>query len=243
MCFLGGLQKGQCWAITPFMAHAADLEKLLAGTQCTECGFDGCAPYAQALANGQAEINLCKPGGERVVAALAEALKKPIIAPAKPQEPLKQVVVDEANCIGCTLCIQNCPVDCIVGAPKMAHTIVADACTGCGLCVPVCPVDCMIFSPHPKENAWQSLKPTQRHAAEEEFAAATHARVAARKSRLDGLAQKKLKGAKRTAVPKQVAPQGGQTVKGENLAQKLPQEMLEKIAKARAQSRAKYSKK
>ena len=129
----------------PTGVSAADIELQLAQTQCGECGFNGCAPYSQAIAAGAAPITNCKPGGQRVAATLAKLLELPLpqVANAAPQ----LAHINEAACIGCTLCIQACPTDAIIGAPKMAHTIMAQDCTGCGLCVAPCPVDCIELIP------------------------------------------------------------------------------------------------
>ncbi len=119
------------------------VEEQLAQTQCTECGYNGCAPYAQAIVEESAAINLCRPGGERVVAKLADLLDQPIIAPAQQPEKPQVVNITAADCIGCTLCIQACPTDAIIGAPKQLHVVDADRCTGCKLCLKPCPVDCI----------------------------------------------------------------------------------------------------
>lgn len=119
------------------------IEALLPQTQCGQCGYPGCHPYAEAIAKGEADINLCPPGGSEGVSKLADLLgreAKPLNAEEKP----KQVaLIDENTCIGCTLCIQACPVDAIVGAAKQLHTIVTPLCTGCELCLPPCPVECI----------------------------------------------------------------------------------------------------
>jgi H+/Na+-translocating ferredoxin:NAD+ oxidoreductase subunit B len=126
------------------------IDALLPQTQCTQCGFDGCRPYAQAIAEDRADINQCPPGGDEVVARLARLLGRD----AKPLDPAygayrapQVAVIDEAICIGCTKCIQACPVDAIVGASKLMHTVIADWCTGCELCIPPCPVDCIALEP------------------------------------------------------------------------------------------------
>ncbi|HLO64171.1 MAG TPA: electron transport complex subunit RsxB [Azonexus sp.] len=119
------------------------IEGLLPQTQCGQCGYPGCHPYAEAIAKGEAEINLCPPGGEEGVRKLADLLGREV-KPLDAEEKPKQVaVIDENTCIGCTLCIQACPVDAIVGAAKQLHTIIEKQCTGCELCLPPCPVECI----------------------------------------------------------------------------------------------------
>ena len=122
------------------------IEDLLPQTQCTKCGYPACRPYAEAIAAGSASYNQCPPGGAEGVARIAELLGKPVI-PINPVHGLERerpvAVIDESACIGCTLCIQACPVDAIVGAAKQMHTVIASLCTGCDLCVPPCPVDCI----------------------------------------------------------------------------------------------------
>ncbi len=131
-------------------ALAARIDALLPQTQCTRCGYAGCAPYAEAIAEARADINQCPPGGEegvaRIAALLGRAIKPLDAARGKPAPP-RRAVIDEATCIGCTKCIQACPVDAIVGANKMMHTVIASWCTGCELCVPPCPVDCIALEP------------------------------------------------------------------------------------------------
>lgn len=127
------------------------LDKLLPQTQCGQCTFPGCRPYAEAIANGEAEINQCPPGGEETIKAIADLLGVEAIPLNEehgeaPDLPLV-AVIDEQTCIGCTLCIQACPVDCIVGAAKQMHTIIESECTGCKLCLPPCPVDCIDMVP------------------------------------------------------------------------------------------------
>jgi Na+-translocating ferredoxin:NAD+ oxidoreductase subunit B len=136
--------------VTDPQTLADRIEDLLPQTQCTKCGYAGCRPYAEAIANGDAGYNQCPPGGEEGVARLAVLLGKPVIA-LNPdngvERPRPLAVIDEQLCIGCTLCMQACPVDAIVGAPKQMHTIIAELCTGCDLCVAPCPVDCIAMVP------------------------------------------------------------------------------------------------
>lgn len=130
------------------------IDALLPQTQCGKCGYDGCRPYAQAIAFDGEAINRCPPGGEAGIQALAELLGQPALpldrACGEHAAPTV-AVIDEAHCIGCTLCIQACPVDAIVGASKRMHTVLTDLCTGCDLCVAPCPVDCIIMVPAGRE--------------------------------------------------------------------------------------------
>ncbi len=125
------------------------IDKLLPQTQCTQCQFAGCRPYAQAIADGEAPINLCPPGGEQTIHALADLLDVQVLdAPEDNGPPVPTVaVIVEENCIGCTLCIQACPVDAIMGAAKQMHTVIESECTGCDLCLEPCPVDCILMVP------------------------------------------------------------------------------------------------
>ena len=128
--------------------HAIDA--LLPQTQCRQCGYAGCRPYAEAIAAGRADINQCPPGGEDGVRALA-ALLGVAATQVDPRygatQPPAVAVIDESSCIGCTLCLEACPVDAIVGAARLMHTVIARDCTGCGLCIPPCPVDCIAMVP------------------------------------------------------------------------------------------------
>ena len=129
---------------------ADQINQLLPQTQCAQCGYPGCRPYATAVANGEAEINQCPPGGDTGIAALADLLGKKII-PLNTEfgieKPVLYAFIREAECIGCTLCIKACPVDAIAGAAKLMHTVIHDHCTGCELCIPPCPVDCIDLIP------------------------------------------------------------------------------------------------
>jgi len=131
-------------------ATADDIDALLPQTQCTQCGYMGCRPYAEAIAAGEAPINRCAPGGAAGIAALAALLGRSALPldPAHGVEgPRMAALIDEARCIGCMLCIQACPTDAIVGAPKQMHTGLTEQSTGCELCLPPCPVDCIDLLP------------------------------------------------------------------------------------------------
>jgi electron transport complex protein RnfB len=119
---------------------------LLPQTQCAQCGYPGCRPYAAAVVEGQAAINLCPPGGEDTVRRLADLLGRDVIPLAESVTPAV-AVIDETLCIGCTHCRSACPVDAIVGAHQLMHTIIESECTGCELCVAPCPVDCISMRP------------------------------------------------------------------------------------------------
>ena len=127
------------------------IDAILPQTQCGQCTYAGCRPYAEAIASGEADINQCPPGGEQVIIELADLLDrepKPLNEEHGTEKEAKTVVIiDEEICIGCTLCIQACPVDAILGAAKQMHTVIADECTGCDLCIPPCPVDCIYIVP------------------------------------------------------------------------------------------------
>lgn len=142
----------------------AKIDAILPQTQCGQCGFPGCRPYATAMARGEADINQCPPGGQGTINALADLLgrePKPLNPENGVEKTQKAVaVIDETLCIGCTLCIQACPVDAILGAPKQMHTIIASECTGCELCVPPCPVECIDMVPvKPDIDSWKWSNP------------------------------------------------------------------------------------
>lgn len=122
------------------------IDALLPQTQCGQCGYAGCRPYALAIAGNSADINQCPPGGDQGIRALAHLLGRQIL-PLNPangsEKPPLVALIREGECIGCTKCIQACPVDAIVGASKLMHTVIAELCTGCELCIPPCPVDCI----------------------------------------------------------------------------------------------------
>ncbi len=141
------------------------INAILPQTQCGQCDYPGCKPYATAIANGEAPINQCPPGGEDGIKKLAELLDLKILElnPDNGNENDIDRVVEivEPDCIGCTKCIQVCPVDAIVGAAKQMHTIILDACTGCDLCIPACPVDCIISIPAPIPNTINRIEKPQ----------------------------------------------------------------------------------
>lgn len=162
----------------PFDSAIADrLDTLLPQTQCGQCGYGGCMPYAEAMAHGDAAHNRCPPGGSAAIAALASVLGQlplPLDPACGAHKPRTLAYIREAECIGCTKCIQACPVDAIVGASKRMHTVLEALCTGCELCVAPCPVDCIELLPH--------VQP-RMSAAESDVARARHR---ARQLRLDG---------------------------------------------------------
>jgi electron transport complex protein RnfB len=151
------------------------IDAILPQTQCGQCGFPGCKPYAGAIAKGLADINCCPPGGEEGIRKLADLLGrefKPLSAEHGVEKPKSVAVIDEQLCIGCTLCIQACPVDAIVGAAKQVHTVIAGQCTGCELCLPPCPVDCISMKAIGENvDTWKwkypvfTINPTQRESA------------------------------------------------------------------------------
>jgi electron transport complex protein RnfB len=148
---------------------ADQIEDLLPQTQCTKCGYPACRPYAEAIAKGDANYNQCPPGGAEGIERLAHLLGKPVI-PLNSlhgiERPRPVAVIDETLCIGCTLCIQACPVDAIVGAAKQMHTILPDLCTGCDLCVAPCPVDCIaMLAVTPGKTGWAAWSQQQADAA------------------------------------------------------------------------------
>ncbi len=125
------------------------IDAVLPQTQCGQCGYPGCKPYAEAIAKGEANINKCPPGGEEGIRKLADLLGVDYVPFGEGAAPKPKAVafIDEQTCIGCTLCLQACPVDAIVGAAKQMHTIIASECTGCELCIAPCPVDCISMLP------------------------------------------------------------------------------------------------
>lgn len=155
-------------------ALAARLDDTLPQTQCTRCGYPDCHGYAAAIACGEAGIAQCPPGGAEGIARLAALTGSPVVAldPEHGHEgPRGVAIVDEGWCIGCTLCIKACPVDCIVGAAKKMHTVIEAECTGCELCLPACPVDCIAMVPVTGElTGWAAWSAEQAAQARERYA-------------------------------------------------------------------------
>lgn len=176
----------------PVPTDVDNIDALLPQTQCQRCGYSGCQPYAQAIADGEADINRCPPGGDETISNLAAITGRP----AKPLAPecgtadqRNVAFIREDECIGCTKCIQVCPVDAILGAAKQMHTIIAGECTGCELCVPACPVDCIDLPPAAADTG----PPHWPAQTELDTARAAHARrrYRARNQRLEKIRQQK----------------------------------------------------
>jgi electron transport complex protein RnfB len=175
-------------------ALAERIDALLPQTQCTKCGYPSCRRYADAIAAGEAAINQCPPGGAAGIRKLAGLLGRDAM-PLNPENgvegPRRVAVIDEARCIGCTLCIQACPVDAIVGAAKLMHTVVADLCSGCDLCLAPCPVDCIDMVPAKGRDAvWD---PARADAARARFEHRAFRLARERKERAERLSRRALR--------------------------------------------------
>lgn len=177
------------------MNSVADrVDALLPQTQCTRCGYEGCRPYAEAVAVGAAGINQCPPGGSALIDELAHLLNlapSPLDPRYGVEGPALVAVIDERLCIGCFKCVQACPVDAIVGAPKLMHTVIAAECSGCELCLPPCPVDCIALAPRaetlPPPAAQAGLWRRRHGAHKERLAREQQARAEARRRRAPSL--------------------------------------------------------
>ena len=179
------------------------IDAILPQTQCGKCGYPGCWPYAEAIASGEAGINKCPPGGEEGIHELADLLGvefKPFGADVVPKPP-SVALIDENLCIGCTLCLQACPVDAISGASKLMHTIIASLCTGCELCVAPCPVDCISMLPLPQRNQSRAEKRAAANAARERYQFRLERIERDKRERADRLAQKEKAAAQSPAAP------------------------------------------
>ena len=146
--FGGGILMLAKWAGSkrPVNRLADRVNDLLPQIQCAKCGYPGCLPYAEAIVAGE-QTDLCPPGGRDTAIALANLMDRPITQPSESMAVNTVAYIDESKCVGCALCINECPVDAIVGAERFTHTVIIDQCTGCELCVPVCPVDCIDLKP------------------------------------------------------------------------------------------------
>lgn len=157
---------------------AQRIHDALPQTQCTRCGYPDCKAYAQAIADNQAPINQCPPGGQSGIVVLADITGQ-AISPLNPEHgtetPMTVAVIDEAWCIGCTLCLKVCPTEAILGSNKMMHTVIESACTGCDLCLPVCPVDCIEMLPISGDRtAWDAWSPELAQQARTRYEARQH---------------------------------------------------------------------
>ncbi|MBS0317194.1 MAG: electron transport complex subunit RsxB [Proteobacteria bacterium] len=154
-------------------ALARSIDALLPQTQCTRCGYADCAAYADAIASGAAAINQCPPGGLEGIARLARRTghaEQPLNPANGSEQPRALAVIDEAWCIGCTLCLAACPTDAIIGGNKRMHTVLEQHCTGCELCVPVCPVDCIAMETmEPPRTGWDAWSQAQADEARERY--------------------------------------------------------------------------
>ncbi len=160
--------------MTSSASLAEQINDALPQTQCQRCSYDDCRAYADAIAQGIAAINQCPPGGQEGVTRLAAITGQatlPLSAQHGVEGPLRLARIDEAACIGCTLCVDVCPVDCVIGAPKVMHGIIEPLCTGCELCLPVCPVDCItMHAVDAAKSGWSAWSPAQAEQARDRYA-------------------------------------------------------------------------
>jgi electron transport complex protein RnfB len=148
------------------------IDAILPQTQCQQCGFKGCKPYAIAISQQQADINQCPPGGQKGIQALSELLgiaEKPLNPEFGEEKPRSIAVIIEEDCIGCTKCLPPCPVDAIIGASKQMHTVISEQCTGCELCISPCPVDCIVMQPVDENDALRIWNIDKANAARQRY--------------------------------------------------------------------------
>ena len=185
-------------------AKIKSIDEWLPQTQCTQCSYPRCLDYAEAIANGEADINQCPPGGDttiRGLAALLGKMGKPLNPKYGETKPREVAVIDEDRCIGCVMCIKPCPTDAIIGSAKHNHTVIADDCTGCGLCIDPCPVDCIEMQAVDSMQAklhwrWSEYSPEQTQKAREQ----TQAKLEREKAREKAIvANKKLKAMRKSS--------------------------------------------
>lgn len=215
----------------PQQALAARILDALPQTQCQRCGYADCAAYAQAVASGEADINQCPPGGAEGVRRLAAVTQRPVLAlnPENGSEGPRGVAwIDENWCIGCTLCIKACPVDCIVGTNKAMHTVIESECTGCELCVKACPVDCIhMENITGTRSGWDAWSPAQ--------ALTARAQYAARQARVQARALDRARASTPMPPrPAQAADRGLSTSPGQHDAQRKHSAVAAALARARA---------
>ena len=208
------------------------LDEALPQTQCTKCGFPNCFTYASAMSKGEAEHNRCPPGGAEGIIRLAKILGKSPI-PLNPEcgieRPRPIAFIRENECIGCTLCIQACPVDAIVGAPKQLHIVINERCTGCDLCVPPCPVDCITMIPITESRtAWDAWSELQAQTAKNQYES--------RKIRLEREKQDLLKRQTAKAAAKLKSIQTESPSTQENIDEKARKKAIIEAAMARAKA-------
>lgn len=218
---------------TPPYSLAERINQLLPQTQCTKCGYQGCRPYAEAIAAGEA-INRCPPGGPQTITELANLTQRPWLAldaAIGAHQPQQLAVIREDECIGCTKCIQACPVDAIVGAAKRMHTVIASECTGCDLCVEPCPVDCIDMisisddiAPPAREQAqyWQTRHEQHQQRLQREAAAQQQRRLQKLENKLGALDR-------------------GETIQRPAAASQSPEQLRAYIAAAVARTQARKS--
>jgi electron transport complex protein RnfB len=211
------------------LSLAQRIDALLPQTQCTRCGYPDCRAYAEAIAAGEAPIDQCPPGGAEGIHRLAQLLGRPEL-PLNPafgdEAPRRIVYIEEATCIGCTLCIQACPVDAIIGAPKRMHAVLEADCTGCELCLPVCPMDCIALEEASAgATGWAAWSPAQADTA--------RARYAQRQARLARDAREHDERLSAQAAPPAVEADAGEDPKRAAIAAALARARVR--AKARPQ--------